>query len=62
MENKPASSLVESLGLGTLRDAPAFMWKTGGPDALNDPQQAMANHCGILPRKLHEPKIHEHSS
>ena len=53
MENKPASLLVEW-------DTPAFMWKTGGPDALDaliGPQNAMANHCSILPRKLHEHKV-----
>ena len=31
VENKPASSLVVSLGKALNGDAPAFMWKTGGP-------------------------------
>ena len=30
VENKPASSFVVSL-VKSLNDAPAFMWKTGGP-------------------------------
>ena len=72
MENKPASSLVVLLGKALNETPLSFMWKTGGPDALNGPQKAMANHCGILPRKLHEHsscqeiirkhKIHEYSS
>ena len=48
------------VGHGTQRDASAFVWKTGGPDASNGPQKAMANPCDILPRKLHEHNIHEH--
>ena len=31
VENKPASSLVVSLGKA-LNGTPTFMWKTGGPD------------------------------
>ena len=43
-ENKSASSLVVSLG--SKRDAPTFMWKTGGPDAseIATPKRGRTSH------------------
>ena len=64
LENKPASSLVVSLSkaLNGTHLLLCGIQMAGGPSALNSPQKALANHCGILPRKLYEHKIYEHSS
>ena len=56
MENKLESWLVVPLSKA-LTGTPCLYMETGGSDAVNGAQKAMANHCGILPRK-----IHEHSS
>ena len=53
VENKPASSLVVSLGKA-LNGTPHLYVEERWPRHLGKkPQKAIANHRGILPRRLH---------